>query len=472
MASTDRRTIPEATVARLPLYLRSLVEGQHAGLTTISSERLAELAGVNAAKVRKDLSYLGSYGTRGVGYDVEYLLFQMSRELGPHPGLAGRHRRARQPRPGARELRRVRRAGLPGGGPVRRRPASHRHRGARHDRPRRSTSSPTIAAERSIAIAIIATPASAAQDVADRLVAAGVPVDPQLRAHGDLGPRGRVAAQGRPRRRAADPQLLPAAQGRRSARRPSLTERRARRRPSVPREPARGGPAGARRRRRRGGRREGSRPARRRRGRARRGDRGRRRRCAPSTSPGRSGRTRAAMSSGTASPSPCTDDPAANQAVFDDGEAAGVWVNAADDPARCSYTLPARLDRGRLLVTVSTVGHSPALASWLRDQLAEQLGPEYDILVDLLAEARAEPGGGRSRRPSAPIGDPPSIRGCWTSSGPVVSTRPGSSSRLPSPPPIRPSRVPFARRPSRVRRRHRAEPPEHTARPARAGDHR
>ena len=50
--------------------------------STISSERLAELAGVNAAKVRKDLSYLGSYGTRGVGYDVEYLLFQMSRELG------------------------------------------------------------------------------------------------------------------------------------------------------------------------------------------------------------------------------------------------------------------------------------------------------------------------------------------------------------------------------------------------------
>ena len=77
-----RRRIPDATVARLPLYLRSLLEGQHAGLTTISSERLAELAGVNAAKVRKDLSYLGSYGTRGVGYDVEYLLFQMSRELG------------------------------------------------------------------------------------------------------------------------------------------------------------------------------------------------------------------------------------------------------------------------------------------------------------------------------------------------------------------------------------------------------
>jgi len=85
----------------------------------------------------------------------------------------------------------------------------------------------------------------------------------------------------------------------------------------------------------------------------------------------------------------CTDDPAANQAVFDDGEAAGVWVNAADDPTRCSYTLPARLDRGRLLVTVSTSGHSPALAGWLRDWLGEQLGPELDTLIDLLAEARA-----------------------------------------------------------------------------------
>lgn len=85
----------------------------------------------------------------------------------------------------------------------------------------------------------------------------------------------------------------------------------------------------------------------------------------------------------------CTDDPAVNRAVFDDGEAAGVWVNAADDPAHCSYTLPARLDRGRLLVTVSTSGHSPALAGWLRDQLGEQLGPEYDTLIDLLAEARA-----------------------------------------------------------------------------------
>src|SRR5438552_19115231 len=77
-----RRRIPEATVARLPLYYRALMESGERQVATISSERLAEMAGVNAAKVRKDLSYLGSYGTRGVGYDVEYLLFQISRELG------------------------------------------------------------------------------------------------------------------------------------------------------------------------------------------------------------------------------------------------------------------------------------------------------------------------------------------------------------------------------------------------------
>src|SRR5437899_12571729 len=76
-----RRRIPDATVARLPVYLRSLLE-LGGGVTTVSSERLAEMAGANAAQVRKDLSYLGSYGTRGVGYDVELLIFQISRELG------------------------------------------------------------------------------------------------------------------------------------------------------------------------------------------------------------------------------------------------------------------------------------------------------------------------------------------------------------------------------------------------------
>src|SRR5579864_8375015 len=79
---TTVRRIPEATVARLPVYLRSLYELDAADVTTVSSERLADLCGVNAAKVRKDLSHLGSYGTRGVGYDVGVLLSQISRELG------------------------------------------------------------------------------------------------------------------------------------------------------------------------------------------------------------------------------------------------------------------------------------------------------------------------------------------------------------------------------------------------------
>jgi redox-sensing transcriptional repressor len=77
-----RRRIPDATVARLPVYLRILNEQAADGIDTISSDRLADLAAVNAAKVRKDLSYMGSYGTRGVGYEVAYLVFQISRELG------------------------------------------------------------------------------------------------------------------------------------------------------------------------------------------------------------------------------------------------------------------------------------------------------------------------------------------------------------------------------------------------------
>ena len=76
------RPIPHASVARLPVYLRALVDMAEVGTHTVSSEALARAAGVNSAKIRKDLSYLGSYGTRGVGYDVEYLIHQISRELG------------------------------------------------------------------------------------------------------------------------------------------------------------------------------------------------------------------------------------------------------------------------------------------------------------------------------------------------------------------------------------------------------
>jgi len=74
--------IPEATVARLPVYLRALYTLADRGVGTVASEELATAAGVNSAKLRKDLSYLGSYGIRGVGYDVDYLVYQVSRALG------------------------------------------------------------------------------------------------------------------------------------------------------------------------------------------------------------------------------------------------------------------------------------------------------------------------------------------------------------------------------------------------------
>lgn len=85
-----------------------------------------------------------------------------------------------------------------------------------------------------------------------------------------------------------------------------------------------------------------------------------------------------------------TDDPAVNRAVFTDGEAHGVLVNSADDPANCAFTLPARIRRGPLLVTFSTGGHSPALATWLRRRYDREFGPEYVTLIELLAEARRE----------------------------------------------------------------------------------
>lgn len=78
----SEKGIPDATIARLPVYLRTLTTMAEEGVATISSGELADAAGVNSAQLRKDLSYLGTYGTRGVGYDVEYLRFQIGREIG------------------------------------------------------------------------------------------------------------------------------------------------------------------------------------------------------------------------------------------------------------------------------------------------------------------------------------------------------------------------------------------------------
>ena len=157
----------------MPLYLRSLLEAAESKTTTISSDRLAELAGVNAAKVRKDLSYLGSYGTRGVGYEVEFLLYQISRELGLTQdwpvaiigvGNLG-HALANYRGFSARGFRVV---ALLDADPDK----VGERIGSLAVRPLDDL--PDVAATEGIAIGIIATPAHAAQEVADRLVDAGV----------------------------------------------------------------------------------------------------------------------------------------------------------------------------------------------------------------------------------------------------------------------------------------------------------
>jgi len=171
-ARTSRR-IPEATVARLPVYLRALVEVADAKTATISSERLAEMGGVNAAKVRKDLSYLGSYGTRGVGYDVEYLLLHISRVLGLTQdwpvvivgvGNLG-HALA--------NYRGFAERGFPVGALVDADPAKVGERVGGHT-VRALADLPDLVEELGIAVGVIATPPAVAQDVADRLSAAGV----------------------------------------------------------------------------------------------------------------------------------------------------------------------------------------------------------------------------------------------------------------------------------------------------------
>ena len=85
-----------------------------------------------------------------------------------------------------------------------------------------------------------------------------------------------------------------------------------------------------------------------------------------------------------------TGDPAVDAAVFRAGEERHIWVNAADDPASCSFTLMSVVRRGDLVVTIGTGGRSPALASWLRNRLETELGPEYATLLDVLSEAREE----------------------------------------------------------------------------------
>ncbi len=85
-----------------------------------------------------------------------------------------------------------------------------------------------------------------------------------------------------------------------------------------------------------------------------------------------------------------TSTESVNQAVFDAGETRRIWVNAADDPARCSFTLMSVVRQGDLVVTVGTGGRSPALATYLKDHVAQEMGPEWAGLLELLSEAREE----------------------------------------------------------------------------------
>ncbi len=79
-----------------------------------------------------------------------------------------------------------------------------------------------------------------------------------------------------------------------------------------------------------------------------------------------------------------------NRLVFKDGEAAGIWVNSADDPSNCAFTLPSVVRRGPVMVAMSTGGHSPAFATWMRKHVESEIGPEYEELVMLLSDRRTE----------------------------------------------------------------------------------
>lgn len=167
------RSIPEAAVARLAVYLRVLSGFAEDGVERISSEELASAAGVNSAKLRKDLSYIGTYGTRGVGYEVNVLVDQVGRVL----GLTNRHRVAVV---GIGNLGHAlaNYDGFPGRGfPVAALfdvdpdliginvgglPVDH------------VDDIPEVCAAREITVGVIATPPSAAQSVCDRLVNGGV----------------------------------------------------------------------------------------------------------------------------------------------------------------------------------------------------------------------------------------------------------------------------------------------------------
>jgi len=167
------RAVPDAAVSRLAVYLRVLSALLEEGVSTISSEELAVAAGVNSAKLRKDLSYVGSYGTRGVGYDTALLVEHIERLLG-----LNRHHSVAVVGIGNLGHALANYSGFPGRGfpvaalfdvdedlvgvPVGGLPVSH------------IDDIPVVCTEREVTIGVVCTPASAAQGVCDLLVAGGV----------------------------------------------------------------------------------------------------------------------------------------------------------------------------------------------------------------------------------------------------------------------------------------------------------
>jgi len=167
------RSIPEATVGRLPRYLQALAGMAADGTTVASSEELAQAAGVTSAKVRKDLSHLGSYGTRGVGYDIAYLIHQIRRELGLTQdwGIAiagiGNLGHALANYKGFAD-RGFRVSALVDVDPAKVGELVGELEVVHID------DLAALVEDRAIAIGVIATPATAVQDVGDRMVAAGI----------------------------------------------------------------------------------------------------------------------------------------------------------------------------------------------------------------------------------------------------------------------------------------------------------
>ena len=168
-----RRDVPDATVARLPVYLRALHALADDGRTTVSSDALAAASGVGPAMLRKDLSHLGSYGTRGVGYDVA----ELQREVGRVLGLGRRwavvlvgvgHLGQALAGYGGFDDRGFRIAALLDADPSR----TGTEVAGQRVRPLEDLAA-VVRAE-GACIGVVAVPAEAAQDVCDALVAAGV----------------------------------------------------------------------------------------------------------------------------------------------------------------------------------------------------------------------------------------------------------------------------------------------------------